>query len=59
MMRKVLIITCILLFSVKTYSQNENGHNLYLEPALRVGRIIPNASNSSFLWNVTLYSLTQ
>ncbi|HNW67290.1 MAG TPA: acyloxyacyl hydrolase [Bacteroidales bacterium] len=57
MMRKVLIITCILLFSVKTYSQNENGHNLYLEPALRVGRIIPNASNSSFLWNVTLYSL--
>lgn len=36
--------------------QTSEPHQLYLEPALRIGRIIPNASNTGWLSNVSLYS---
>ena len=37
-------------------AQEANKQQWYLEPALRIGRIIPNASNTAWLSHVSLYS---
>ncbi len=58
MLRKVLLLFCVLQALVLTgFAQKQSSHNLYLEPAVRVGRIVPNSSNTQYLAEVGLYSI--
>lgn len=50
-------LTLFFIGMCSLFAQKEYAHNLYFEPAVRIGRIIPNASNSSFLSSVNLYSI--
>lgn len=46
---------CIILI-LSLCAQDPNQQQWYIEPAIRIGRIIPNASNTAWLSHVSLYS---
>ena len=46
---------CIILI-LSLCAQEPNQQQWYIEPAIRIGRIIPNASNTAWLSHVSLYS---